>query len=205
MLRPLLVVVSCLLAQDAAAQSGFVQGGSALDVKRFSHDAGTAVFDGTAGGLSIGAAGFLASRWSAGVELDISRSSTVTDTVTVAIAGRPTQIQTDYTSRRRTVSALIGFHSSRERRIQVGCFAGLSFTAFRREIVSDAPPIVLTEPAPLAVLDERVTGPMVGIDVAIRVGRAVAIVPSFRAQGLSLSGDLTGFSLRPGISGRVSF
>jgi hypothetical protein len=82
---------------------------------------------------------------------------------------------------------------------------GLSFTAFRREIASDAPDIVLQEPSPLSVLDERVTGPIVGIDAAIRLAPHVALVPGFRAQGLSLSGDLRGFSLRPTINGRLSF
>ncbi|MGH9374480.1 MAG: hypothetical protein ACRD15_23425, partial [Vicinamibacterales bacterium] len=153
----------------------------------------------------LGASGFVASRWSLGIEMDFSGPSTVGETVMVSIAGRPTEIRTDFTSRRRSVSALLGFHTGPARRVRVGCYAGLSFTAFRREILSDAPSIVLQEPSPLSVLEERVTGAIVGVDVAIRLGAHAAIVPGLRAQGLSLSGDLTGFSLRPGVSARIVF
>jgi len=56
-----------------------------------------------------------------------------------------------------------------------------------------------------SVFDERATDAIVGIDVAIRVAPYVAIVPALRAQGLSLSGDLSGFSIRPSIGARVTF
>jgi hypothetical protein len=205
MVKATLLLFIWLVAANAAAQTAFVQGGYARDVKRFSHLAQPSVFDAAADGFLLGGSGFIASRWSAGLEMDFSAATTVTETVSVSISGRPLDIHTDYTSRRRSVSALLGFHTPAGRLVRVGCYAGLSFTAFRREIASDAPPVVLQEPSPLVVLDERVTGAIVGVDVAIRLGARLAIVPGFRAQGLSLSGDLTGFSLRPLISGRVTF
>jgi hypothetical protein len=205
MMKTLLFLLACLVAADAAAQTGFVQGGYIRDIKRFSHEGQASVFDGTVDGFSIGAAGFIAPHWSAGIELDYGGATTATEIVTVSISGRPAEIRTDYTSKRRSVEALAGLHTRADRPVRVGCYAGLSFTAFRREIASNAPAIVLQEPSPLSVLNERVTGAIVGVDVAIRLGAHVAVVPGFRAQGLSLSGDLTGFSLRPGISGRISF
>jgi hypothetical protein len=43
------------------------------------------------------------------------------------------------------------------------------------------------------------------VDVAVRVARQVALVAALRADGLRLSGDLNGFSLRPSGAVRVSF
>jgi hypothetical protein len=55
------------------------------------------------------------------------------------------------------------------------------------------------------VLDERTTSAIVGVDVAIRVYGALAAVGGLRAQGLRLTGDLSGFSIRPAVGARVSF
>jgi hypothetical protein len=205
MMRLVFVTLCCLVTSQASAQTAFVQGGYARDIKRFSHEGETSVLDGTADGFSIAAGAFLAGRWSAGVEADRGGASSVVDTVSVMISGRPAEIRTEYTTRRRSVSALAGFHSSVARHVRIGCYAGLSFTAFRREISSDAPAIVLQEPTVPTVVNERVTGAIVGVDVAIHVMPNVAVVPALRAQGLSLSGDLSGFSVRPSLSGRVVF
>ncbi|MGH8636897.1 MAG: hypothetical protein ACREUZ_07160 [Burkholderiales bacterium] len=205
MMRVVLVTLCCLVTSQVSAQTAFVQGGYSRDIKRFSHEGETSVLDATAGGFSIGAGAFLAGRWSAGVEMDLGGPSSVVDTVSVVISGRPAEIRTEYTSRRRSVSALAGFHTSAARRLRVGCYAGLSFTAFRREIFSDAPAIVLQEPTVPTVVNERITGAIVGVDVAIHVTPNVAVVPALRAQGLSLSGDLSGFSVRPSLNGRVVF
>lgn len=204
-MRTAALLLCLIVAQEAAAQSVFVEGAFSREVKRFSHEGDRSAFDGTASGFSIGVAGLIATRWSVGVEFDRGGRSTVTETVSVTISGRPREIHTSYTSRRRSVSAVAGFHTPSDRLVQVGCYVGLSFTAFRREISSDAPAIVLEQPAPLAVYEERITGALVGIDAAIRISRHFAVVPALRAQGLSLSGDLTGFSLRPSIGGRVTF
>ncbi len=202
----LTVVFLCAVSlSEAAAQSGFVQGGFAGDIKRFSNDGGQSAFDGTTGAVWVGGGGFLMPRFSVGVELDLGGDTTNSETVSVSISGRPTEITTTYTSRRRTVSALAGIHADAGSAVRIGCYVGLSFTAFRRTIASDAPPVVLEEPEPLAEFDERVTGAIVGVDVAVRVAPHLSIVPALRAQGLSLSGDLTGFSIRPSIGARVTF
>lgn len=202
--RALMALAAVAVCSPAAAQSLFVEGGLSRDVRRFTHDGQGSVFDATSSGTWIGAAGFLSPRWSAGVEIDLGGESVATETSTVLLAGAPVSLRTTYAARRRTVSALAGFHSG-GRRIVVGCYAGLGFTAFRREIVSNAPPSVLQQPASRSVLDERTTSALVGVDVAIRVYRALAAVAGLRAQGLRLSGDLSGFSIRPAVGARVTF
>jgi hypothetical protein len=194
-----------LVAGDVAAQSAFVDGGFTREIRRFSNEGGQSAFDGTVNSIWIGAAGYFTSRWSVGVEADFGGDSTFAETVTVTVSGRPTAITTTYTSRRRSVSALAGVHSAAGKPVRVSCYGGLSFVAFRREISSDAPPVVLEDPAPLSVLDERRTGAIVGIDVAFHVTPNLAVVPALRAQGLSLSGDLSGFSIRPSIGARIVF
>jgi hypothetical protein len=199
------VAMLWLVASSAAAQSVFVEGGFSRDVRRFSHEGTQSAFDGTVNGTWVNGSGFVTPRLSVGVELDTGGEVTFDDTVTVTIAGRPSQITTTYTSKRRTVSALAGIHTAPGRAVQIGAYAGLSFTEFRRQISSDAPPIVLNEtPAP-SVLEERVTNAVVGVDVAILLAPHIALVPALRAQSLTLSGDLSGFSIRPSIGARVTF
>ena len=194
-----------MAASDAAAQSAFVEGGFLREVRRFSNEGTQSAFDGTVNGFWVNGSGFVTPQFSVGVEYDSGGDVTFDDTVTITIAGRPSQITTTYTSRRQSVSALVGIHTSPGRAVQVGVYGGLSFSAFRREIASDAPPIVLDETPTPSVLDERVTSAIVGVDVAILLTPNIALVPALRAQGLSLSGDLSGFSLRPSIGARVTF
>jgi hypothetical protein len=199
------VIVWLIAASSAAAQSAFVEGGFSRDVRRFSNEGTQSAFDGTVNGFWVNASGLITPHVSVGVEFDSGGDVTFDDTVSVTISGRPTQITTTYKSERRGVSALAGLHTSPGRPVQVGVYGGLSFTVFRREISSDAPPIVLTEtPAP-SIFDEKVTSAIVGVDVAILLTPNIALVPAVRAQGLSLTGDLSGFSIRPSIGARVTF
>jgi hypothetical protein len=54
-------------ATPAFAQRGFVQGGAALDVRRFSGQPGTRVFDAIVSSITIGGGGFLTPIFSAAV------------------------------------------------------------------------------------------------------------------------------------------
>jgi hypothetical protein len=194
-----------LLPWTSAAQSAFVEGGLSRDVRRFSSEGSASTFDGTVNGIWAQASVFMTPRWSVGIELDNGDEVSVDQTVTLTVGGRPSSITTTYKSKRRTVSAIAGLHTAARRAVQLGAYAGLSFTNFRREISSDAPPIVLNEtPAP-SIFEERVTDAIVGVDVAILLTPNVAIVPALRAQGLSLSGDLSGFSIRPSLGARITF
>jgi hypothetical protein len=194
-----------LAGSNAAAQSAFIEAGFSRDVRRFSNEGTRSAFDGTVNGIWVNGSAFLMPRLSVGIEIDNGEDVTFDDTVTITVSGQPAQITTTYKSRRRTLSAVAGLHSAAGRLVRIGAYAGLSFTRFRREISSDAPPIVVTEPLAPAVFDERVTDAVVGVDVAILLTPNVALVPALRAQGLSLSGDLSGFSIRPSIGARVTF
>ena len=197
-------MVLVLSAATASAQSLFVQGTVGADIKRFSGEAGTSVFDGTARVFAL-AAGGQPPHWTLLAELDVGGETSQTTTTTVAISGQPRDIHNRYTSDRRGLSALVGYETSRHSGVQFAYYAGLSFSTFRREISSDAEEVVLQTPAPTSDYTDRLTGPIVGVDAEIHVAPHLSLVPSVRAQGLPLGGDLGGHSVRLSIGARASF
>ena len=201
----LLLIISLVGAAPALAQAAYVQGGIATDVRRFSGESTDRVFDGNVAAVMVGGGGFLTSMLSAGVELDFGAESENAESVSVTIAGRPETVTTTYASRRRSVSALFGVHSSAERAVRVGAYAGLAFTAFRQRIAADAPAIVLPTPPPATEFTQLAATPIVGVDVAVAISRHLAVVGVVRAQALEGGSDLRGFSVRPGVAARVSF
>ena len=201
----LLVVAIGIPGAPALAQSVFVQGAYGPDVRRFSGDDTERVFDTTSGNLALAIAGFVGAHVSAGIELDFGGTSTEARTVNLTISGRPATITTEYSLQRRSVSALAGLHTSAARRARFSAYAGLSFSSVRREIVSDAPPIVLSDPPGASVFTDRAADPVVGADAAIALGGRIAVVGGVRAHGLVLSGDLRGFTIRPRAGVRISF
>jgi hypothetical protein len=203
--RGVLFVLLASVATTASAQSVLLQGTYGVDVRRFSAGEDERVFDGEPPGFSAGVAAFLTAHVTAGLELDAGRTSTAARSVSLTIAGRPATVTTSYGIRRRTVSALAGFHTGWRGRVELGAYAGLAFNSVRREIASDAPPIVLSSPAEPSVFTDRTTDPVAGADLAVRVSPQLAVVVSVRAQGLTLTGDLQGFSVRPGAGIRVTF
>jgi hypothetical protein len=203
--RGLLTVVLVLSAATASAQSAFVQGTFGVDIKRFSGEAANSVFDGTAQAFAMGVGGHLTPHWTLLAELDISGRSSQTTTTSVAISGQLRDIHNTYTSDRRGLSALVGYETSLHRGVQLVYYAGLSLSTFGREITSDAEEIVLQTPAPTSDYTDRLTGPIVGVDAEIHVAPHLSLVPSLRAQGLPLGGDLGGHSVRSSIGARVSF
>jgi len=194
-----------VMATPAFAQHGFVQGGIGVESRRFSASEDDRVFDADASTVTVGAHGFLSPRFSAGVELDLGAESSVSQSVSVVIGGRPTTVTTTFTARRRGVSALAGFHTPPDHRVRAGVYGGISFTTLRRAILSDALPIILTDPIEPAVFTDRTAGPVAGCDLAVRIAPAVAVGGSVRAQGLSLTSDLRGYSVRPAVFARVMF
>jgi hypothetical protein len=202
--RSALTVVVLLLADQARAQTMFVQGGIVADMRRFSGQADDRVFDSNARTVMLGGGGFLTSIISAGVEVDLGTESSVAQSVTVNVAGRPEVITTTYGSRVRSIRALFGVHSP-PRAIRVAAYAGLAFTALRQRIATDAPPIVLSTPPPPTEFTHLGATPVVGVDVAVTITTGVALVGMVRAHNLGLSGDPQGFTVRPGAALRVSF
>jgi len=201
----LVFTISVLSADRAFAQTAFVQGGFGIDSRRFSRQPDDRVFDGNVGTVMIGGGGFLTPLVSASVEVDLGAELETAQRVTVTIAGRPEVVTTTYASRRRSVSALFGIHSTAERMVRVGAYAGLAFTAFQQRIAADAPAIVLSTAPPPSEFTHLAATPIVGIDLVAAFSRHLAVGAMVRAQGLGLSGELQGFSLRPGAVLRVSF
>src|SRR5689334_17442264 len=111
----LVVMMSTLCGEPASAQSGYLQGGFAIDSRRFSGAPGDRVFDANASTITFGGGGFLSAMVSAGVEVDLGGQTDVAQSSTVTIAGRPENVTTTYTSRRRSVSALFGIHTTAAR------------------------------------------------------------------------------------------
>jgi hypothetical protein len=201
---------ACLLAilfapAAASAQSVFVQGSGGREIKRFSGEPDQDVFAAPARGAAIAVTGSISPHCTIGLELDLGGRSTVERTTSVAISGQPREIHTRYTSRRRSASPMIGYQTTPRHAVQIGYYAGLSFSAVSRDIASDAGGIVSGSPQSVSTFTDRVTGAIVGVDVAIRVAPHIAVVPSVRAQGLALSGDLHGHSIRPSIGARLFF
>ncbi len=201
----LVIVVLAASAPKALAQSAFVQGGYGVDIRRFSAEEGDRIFDANSGHLTIGAGGFITPHVSASLELELGEPSTVTRSATFTFASGPATVTTAYTLRRRGASALIGIHTLPMRRIRAGAYAGLSFTSARREITSNAPPIIMSLPPETAIFTDRTAGPVVGVDVAFQVAPHVAVVAMVRGQALTLTGDLRGFTVRPSAGARITF
>lgn len=199
------LIVSLFGTTPAFAQAVYIEGGIVTDVRRFSGQPTDRVFDSTAAAIMVGGGGFLTSTISAGVELDFGAESEVAESVTVTIAGRPETVTTTWASRRRSVSALFGVHSTAQRAVRVGAYAGLAFTAIRQRIAADAPAIVLPAPPPATEFTHLAGTPIVGVDVAVAISRHLAVVGVVRAQALESSSDMRGFSVRPGVAARVSF
>ena len=73
-LRALLLTTSLLCAGPAFAQVAFVQGGFAVDLRRFSGQPEDRVFDGNVASMMLGGGGFLTKQTSASLELDLGAS-----------------------------------------------------------------------------------------------------------------------------------
>jgi len=200
-----LILATFVFAESAFAQTAFVQGGIALDIRRFSGPPEDRVFDGNVSTVMIGVGGHLTSMISAGVEFDTGRDLVVAPTNSVTIAGRPETITTTYTSKRQAVSALFGLHSPGSHKVRVSTYAGLAFTALRRRITTTAPAIVLSAQPPPTEFTDLAATPIVGVDVSAAITRKLAIVGVMRAQALTFGSELHGFSVRPGAGVRVSF
>ena len=201
----LMFTMSVLSADRAFAQTAFVQGGFGIDARRFSGHPDERVFDGNVASVMVGGGGFLTPLVSASVELDRGAELQTAERVTVTIAGRPEVVTTSYASRRRSVSALFGIHSTAERTVRVGAYAGIAFTAFHQRIAADAPAIVLSTSPPPTEFTQLSATPVIGVDIVAAITRHLGVVAMVRAQGLGFAGELQGFSVRPAAAMRVSF
>lgn len=205
MLRCALFVALVALASNASAQSIFIEASAGADIRRFAADPEKSAFDGTAHTFAFAGGTEFHSHWVASAEVDRGGRSTRSTTTPVEVFGQSRVIHNSYTSEQRSISALAGYRTGRDRRVRMGCYGGVVFTLLRREIVSDAESIVLQADAPGSVYEQRLTGPIVGADVAVRVAAHMSILGALRAQGLRIGEDLGGHSIRPSIGIRIHF
>ncbi|MEN3339025.1 MAG: hypothetical protein V7647_2701 [Acidobacteriota bacterium] len=203
--RAILALVVILSAATASAQTAFIQGGAGRDIRRFSGDAETSVFDGSAGSFTAAVGGHVLPHWILSAEFDAGQRSSQSTTTTVTINGLPRDIHTSYASDRRSLSALVGYETTARHRVQFVYAAGLSFTTFRRDISSDGEEIVLQSPAPGSRYTSRLSGAIAGVDTVIHIAPHLALVPGVRVQGLAIDPDLGAFSIRPSAAARISF
>jgi len=204
-LKHALVIAIIAIASSASAQSIFIHCSAGADIRRFSAEPEKSAFDGTAKTFAVAVGSEFIPHWVVSGEFDSGGRATRSTITSVVISGQSTDIHNSYTSERRSISALAGYRTGGHRFVRIGYYGGVSFSTLRREIVSDAESIVLHSPAPGSGYEQRLTSAIVGVDVAIRAGAHLAIVPAFRAQPLTIGTELGGRSVRPSIGARVSF
>jgi hypothetical protein len=201
----ILLAVLMLPASAASAQSIFVQGAAGVEIRRFSAEADKSAFDGTAPAVVIGGGTELMQHWAVGAELSLNGESKTETATDVVVFGQPRTIHNVYTSARRGFAVVAGYRTPAQHPVRVGFYGGVSFSIFRREIASDAATIVLNTPASTSVFEERLSGPIVAFDAAVRVTDHLAVVSAVSVQGLKIGDELEGHSIQPSIGARISF
>jgi hypothetical protein len=210
MVKVWLIMAVVLVATDAMAQSVTVTAGGYRDIQRFSGDAGTDatnVLDTESNGLHIAVGAVVIPHVTVAFEVGFSGEASVTKSTTVTNLGQTLNIQTQYANQPTTWSALVGLRSAPAGRLQLTYLGGVTFSHVRRTITPETPATVVQPvPAPLvSTTVDNVAGPTVGVDAAIRAADHVALVAFLRVHALSLSNDLTGFIVRPGLAVQFSF
>ena len=201
----ILLAALMVSASAASAQTIFVQGTVGAEVRRFSAETDKSAFDGTARAFVFGGGTELMRHWVVGAELSLNGQSKTETTTDVVIFGQPRTIHNVYTSERRGFAVVAGYRTAAHHPVRVGVYGGVSFSIFRREIGSDAATIVLNTAASSSVFEERLTGPIVALDAAVRVNDHFAVVSAVTLQGLKIGEELDGHSLQPSVGARISF
>jgi Outer membrane protein beta-barrel domain len=201
----ILLAALMLAASAASAQSVFVQGTGGVEIRRFSAETDKSAFDGTASAVVLGIGTELIPHWVVGAEFSLNGESTRETSTDVVVFGQPRTIHNVYTSERRGVAVVAGYRTAVHHGVQLGSYGGVSFSVFRREIASDAAPIVLNTAASSSVFEERLTGPIVAVDLAVPINGHLAVVSAVSVQGLKIGEELGGHSIQPSIGARIAF
>jgi hypothetical protein len=211
LVRAVVVVVAVVGLFPIAARAQAIGAAATLDIKRVSGESGdstpdgseTAVFDTESPGFNLFFSAPVTPYLAFAVEVGFEREATVT----TASQANQVRLETRYTNRMRTVSALAAVHPATTRRVRLTVLGGLTFVHFERTIaLSPAAPILGTpvQPTSSAFVD-RMGAATVGLDCDLRVGPHVAIVPAIRAHSFRLASNLGGFSVRPSIGAKWIF
>ena len=207
MAKAWLVMAVVLSASNAMAQSVMLTAGAYYEIKRFSGDPDMNVLDTGANGLHIAVGTAVVPHCTVAFEVGLSGESSVTKTTTVTNLGQTLNIQTQYANQLTTWSALVGLRSAPAGRLQLTYVGGVTFSHVRRTITPETPATVV-QPAPVPTISttiDNVAGPAVGVDAAVRVADHLAVVAFVRVYALTLSNDLSGVIVRPGLAAQVSF
>lgn len=212
-----LASINPVAAQEQEAPRVFFDGAGFVGVERTGHlrYETSIVSDrnasGTVGGGGFTVGTFLAPRVSLRLEtafvgsLDSSYSQ-VTSNFAFFSTGGLSQILTNRTEEefsQRSAAVLVGYHTGRRHRVQLGFLGGVAFLWQRQHSIIEqtvptfAPLLLLrTERTELTATTYR-PATAVGIDADIALARRVSLVPQMRVQ--AVAGLL---SLRPGIAVR---
>jgi hypothetical protein len=201
----ILLALLVLPASAASAQTTFFQGTAGVEIRRFSAETDKSAFDGTARAVVIGGGAELMRHWAVDAELSLNGKSNTETTTDVVIFGQPRTIHNVYTSERRGFAVVAGYRTAVHHPVRIGFYGGLSFSIFRREIASDAAALVLNTAASTSVFEERLVGPIIAFDAAVRVSDHLAVVSAVSLQGLKIGEELDGHSIQPSVGARISF
>jgi hypothetical protein len=150
---------------------------------------------------------FLTARWTIGIEADWGGEATIVRSTRVQFRGQTFDLETRHRNAARSVAVVTGFDAPPLGRLQVRGVGGMAFTRVRRAIESEAPAVVLQDPTQPDRTEyvDRFATVIVGVDAAIAIARGLAIVPAVRAQGLHLTDDIDGYSIRPSLGVRWTY
>jgi hypothetical protein len=230
--------------QPVAAQSAVYVGAAGFaDIKRFdsveydprvlaSGDDFSLDATGAGGGVRVGT--FLHPRWSLELAVDAgTRTKKAMANPYLPVLGAPASLrfpELAASTRFLTVSTIIGFHTAKAGRVQLGYLGGFSFV--RGTYQSDLPSFIIapsavsfsggpsTIPTSVSAIATAIlpgpfttraitrhdnsTGAVFGFEAAIDLTRRIAAVPGIRALATSMTGQSV-FLIRPEIGVRWSF
>lgn len=192
-------------AQPRATDRVYVSGSLLGEVKRFSGDVETNVFNGEAVGGSLAVGTSLSPRFELELGLDIPRGSETRQPRMVTFQRSTFTFESTTTSRTVKVATLVRLHTERHGRLRLGYLGGLSVVRFRRrfdaEASADVPSALI--PRPQELIDYS-AAPTLGIEADVAVARRVSIVPAVRATAFEFR-DGSALLLTTRVAVRVSF
>ena len=229
-----MVLLSMLAASGASAQSLFIDGTAFAAIERRGHvevdapdvDTGATDLNGVVGGGGVTVGTWLTPhvtvRLEVGLPGSVEDSHEFNNVIPLSVLQSLTFIERSEASEQlRTVAALLGYHTERRHRIQLGYIGGAAFVFARQHVKYESvypvlPPLPLPLPVPLTTqLTTQLTVPRrtfestmtsygvtaeTGLDVDVSLSRRFSIVPQVRVIGFG-----NGISIRPGVALRASW
>jgi hypothetical protein len=194
-------ITGSLLSSSAQAQT--IGAAATVSIKRVSGESDAAVLDTESPGLILFVSAPATLHVSFVLEIGLEREA---ETTTVSQVNQ-VRLETRYTNRMSTVSALAAVHPVTSGRVRWSVLGGLTFVHFERTITLDPAGTILgaaVQP-PRSTFIDRMGAATVGMDVDLLVSQHLAIVPAIRAHSFRLASNLGGVNVRPSIAARWTF